>query len=71
MMSRSRDRTKYSVTFTLTLTVHYILCRGHYLTTSITEHLVKELLMVLCFVQIIKPGLQVNLVTSVVIFTVT
>ena len=71
MMSRSRDRTKYSVTFTLTLTVYYILCGDHYLTTSITEHLVKELLTVLCFVQIIKPGLQVNLMTSVVIFTVT
>ena len=69
MMSRSRGRTTYSVT--LTLTIHYILCRDHYLTTSITEHLVKQLLMVLCFVRIIKPGLQVNLMTSVVIFTVT
>lgn len=34
------------------------------------EHLLKELLTTLCFVQIIKPGLQVNLMTCMIIFTV-
>lgn len=60
-MLESRDRTKYYVIFTLTHLLYVI---------QQMEHLLKELLTTLCFVQVIKPGLQVNLLTCMITFTV-